>query len=166
MRKDFESSTPEAEDEKDSFKVLSHKEAVIWRESQVRVSVWQVLALQAAAVVLLVLLSLGVFPGTHEAISVAYGGLSVVLPAVVMARGMTMGSKGLLGRWVKQGSFAAVVFWEAIKVSLTVILLLMAPVWLSEVNWLALVVGLVVVLKVYWLAFLMLSRGKKQSVVI
>jgi len=37
-----------------------------------------------------------------------------------------------------------------------------APFVVRDLSWLALLAGLVVVLKVYWLAFLLLSRGSNN----
>lgn len=52
-------------------------------------------------------------------------------------------------------------FWEGVKVLLCIALLSLASVVVPNLNWLALVVGLVFVLKVYWLAFLMLSKAAR-----
>jgi ATP synthase protein I len=44
--------------------------------------------------------------------------------------------------------------WELIKIALTVALLAMAP-WLIEgISWLALLAGVVVAMKMYWVALL------------
>ena len=43
---------------------------------------------------------------------------------------------------------------------LTVVLLLLAPLVVPGLNWLALVLGLVVVMKTYWLALWLLTRSE------
>lgn len=78
-----------------------------------------------------------------------------------MAWGVTFGRlTGLLSLFA-QGSLAAVVFWEGVKVLLSVAMLALAPLLVAHLNWLALVAGLVLVLKVYWLAFFLSSRTLK-----
>ena len=42
--------------------------------------------------------------------------------------------------------------WELVKIVLTVALLLAAPRLILELNWLALLAGFVVTMKVYWVA--------------
>ncbi len=54
----------------------------------------------------------------------------------------TQASNALLGFFV----------WEMVKILLTVALLLVAPIMISDLNWFALVAGFVVTIKVYWLA--------------
>lgn len=50
---------------------------------------------------------------------------------------------------------------EIAKLVLTVVLLLLAPLVVPGLNWLALVLGLVVVMKTYWLALWRLTRSAK-----
>ncbi len=78
-----------------------------------------------------------------------------------MAWGMTAGRLSRLLSAFAQGSLAALMFWEGVKVLLCIALLSLASVVVPNLNWLALVVGLVFVLKVYWLAFLMLSKAAR-----
>jgi ATP synthase protein I len=78
-----------------------------------------------------------------------------------MAHGLTSGRLARLLAAFPSGSLGGLVFWEGVKVLLTVVMLALAPVVVSELSWLALLAGLVIVLKVYWFAFLMLSRVKK-----
>ena len=80
--------------------------------------------------------------------SALYGGLAVWVPAALFARGMqrqkVTGHAGsaLVGFFV----------WELVKIVLTVALLLAAPRLIPGLNWLALLAGFVVTMKVYWLA--------------
>jgi ATP synthase protein I len=151
----------EAEGDSDDFKPMSRDEAQVWRKSQRAVSVWRVLVWQCVATCVAALLA-GWFTGkTSGALSAGYGGLSVVLPSAVMAWGVTFGRlTGVLSLFA-QGSLAAVVFWEGVKVLLVVAMLALAPGVVAQLNWLALVAGLVLVLKVYWLAFFVSSRAAK-----
>jgi ATP synthase protein I len=52
--------------------------------------------------------------------------------------------------------------WEAVKVVLTVALLFAAPALIVNLNWLALLAGFVVTMKVYWIA-LWLYPVRKNS---
>lgn len=95
--------------------------------------------------------------GTSMVASVAYGGLCVVLPSAAMAWGMTSSA---LTRWlqraapgVARASLAGWLWWEGVKVLLTLAMLWSAPRWIPDLSWLGLVAGLVVVLKSYWLAW-------------
>ena len=144
----------------ESFKPFTADEASEWRKRQRRVSVWLVVGWQALAAVVVGLCA-GWLVGEAAGWSAAYGGWSVVLPSAVMAQGITSGRLVRLVSVFPAGSLGGVVFWEGVKVLLVVALLVLAPVAVSELSWLALVAGLVVVLKVYWFAFLMLSRVKK-----
>lgn len=78
-----------------------------------------------------------------------------------MAWGVTSARLSRLLSVIPQGSLAALMFWEGVKVVLSMVLLSLAMVAVPNLNWLALVAGLVFVLKVYWLAFLMLSRAAR-----
>jgi ATP synthase protein I len=151
------------EDEADEleFKPMSRQEAEAWRKSQVSMPVWRVVSWQFLVLVLMGSVARWITGSASIGWSVAYGGFAVAFPSALMAWGMTTGRLTRLLSVFAQGSLAALLFWEGVKVLLTVALLAMAPVVVSELNWLALVVGLVFVLKVYWVAFLMLSRTAK-----
>lgn len=150
-----------AEDVEANFKPLTADEAVTWRKTQKRVSPWSVIVLQVGAALLVGVVAWGVLGVRAVAWSAVYGGLSVVVPAAVMAYGLTSSKLARLLAAFPAGSLGGLVFWEGVKVLLTVAMLSLAPVVVSELSWLALLAGLVIVLKVYWLAFLMLSRVKK-----
>lgn len=148
----------ESEDEVDEIRPLTSDEARRWRETQIELSVWRVIAWQIVAVMVAGAVAY-LFTGRLSVmLSAAYGGLSVLLPSAVMAWGVTAGRVARLLSAFAKGSLAVLVFWEGIKVLLVMVLLGFAPVWVSDLNWLALVAGLVLVLKVYWLAFFMQSR--------
>lgn len=151
----------EVGDEGDDFKPLTPDEAREWRKAQKPVSIWRVLVWQCAAMVLAGLVAWWLAGAASAAWSAAYGGAAVVVPSAVMAWGVTFGRlTGLLSLFA-QGSLAAVVFWEGVKVLLSVAMLALAPLLVAHLNWLALVAGLVLVLKVYWLAFFLSSRTLK-----
>ena len=61
---------------------------------------------------------------------------------------------------------AGLLFWELVKIILTVALLLVAPKVISNLSWLALVAGFVVTIKVYWLAMALgyMQRKSKPTI--
>ena len=96
--------------------------------------------------------------------SVSYGAGAVLLPTALMAYGLT--SRGLAKLlavvwpgWSK-AALAGLLFWEGVKVLLVLALLWLAPRFVPGLNWLALVAGLVVVLKAYWLELYIRSRRR------
>ncbi len=52
--------------------------------------------------------------------------------------------------------------WEAAKIVLTIALLVAAPRVVPDLNWLALVAGLVITMKTYWVA-LMVRPGVRKT---
>jgi ATP synthase protein I len=93
------------------------------------------------------------------AVSVACGAIAITLPAAVFAR-------GLMGRFASLSIASAVTsffLWELVKIVMAVTIMLLAYRWVSDLNWPAMLVGLVVTMKVYWLASLF--SGKRKPVV-
>ena len=130
----------------DDFKPLTADEARALRAQLPPLSVWKVVGLQAAAAVVAVALAWALTGRMPVVQSVAYGGLSVVVPSAFFARGMTSRlTRASLGTAV-----AGVLLWELVKIGLTVAMLFMANWWINEVSWPALLVGFVVTMKVHW----------------
>ncbi len=137
---------PEAEDEESDFKPLTAQEAQAWRKRHPAVSVWWLVGAQAL-VGLLVAVATALWTGkAFLAWSAAYGALAVVLPSALFARGMarmrTSGGAALAGFFG----------WEMAKIALTVAMLAAAPKLIAPLSWLALLVGMVVTMKTYWIA--------------
>jgi ATP synthase protein I len=82
------------------------------------------------------------------AVSAAYGALAVIVPAALFARGLTSRVSSLNAGAAVFGFF----LWEMVKIGLTVALLVAAPRMVSDLSWPAMLVGLVVTMKVYWVA--------------
>ncbi len=82
------------------------------------------------------------------ALSALYGGLVVVLPNVLLVRGMTKPARTAVA------SVVSFLFWEALKVGSSVVMLVLAPQAVPHLSWPALLLGLVVCLKAGWLWFL------------
>lgn len=146
------------DDEQDSadlaFKPLTREAAQALRVSQPPLSPWRVIAAQVVVGVVAALLA-GLFTGRQEvAWSVLYGAATVVLPGALMARGMTspLSSKS------PGASAVSFMLWESVKIAVSVAMLMLAPKIVQPLSWLALLAGLVVCMKVYWLALLWRGR--------
>jgi ATP synthase protein I len=94
------------------------------------------------------------------AMSAGYGALAVVLPAAVLVRGMGRQRGATQAGAVLMGF----VVWESAKVALTVAMLVLAPRLVVSLSWLALVVGFVVTMKVYWVAAWLHSKRPNRNV--
>lgn len=126
----------------DEAKVLRSK---LWIWSPVTV-----LACQALVGVLLVGSIWALTAGFEKALSALAGVACVVLPGVVFAHGM----RRVVGSGLPGLALSGFVFWELIKLALTVGLLCVVPLVLVKVEWLFLLAGLVVTLKASWLALI------------
>ncbi len=121
------------------------------------VSVWRVLLWQACAGLGLALMLAWVDRSWGG--SALYGAAAVVLPGLVFARGLT----GRLSSINAGTAVAGFFVWEFVKIGLTLAMLLAAPRLLSDLNWPALLAGLVVTMKVVWLSVWMQSRRRQVS---
>jgi ATP synthase protein I len=52
--------------------------------------------------------------------------------------------------------------WEMVKIGVSVTMLAMAPRMVPGLSWLALLIGLVVTMKVYWVALLIAPKNVKH----
>ena len=142
---------PHTEDE---FKPLTAQEAQALRARLPLLSVWRVVGFQLVVAVVAAALAWFLTGRVSVVQSVAYGGLSVVLPAALFARGMT----SRLTRVNLGSAVAGFVLWELVKIALTVAMLFMANGWITDLSWPALLVGFVLTMKVHWV-MLGLGRG-------
>jgi ATP synthase protein I len=134
---------------------MTAEQAQALRQRDPSVSAWQVVRWQALTGVLVAVVTWAMTRSNAAAWSAGYGALAVVLPAALFAR-------GLLSRVALSSPGAAVAgffVWEMVKIGLTLAMLFAAPRLVSELSWPAMLVGLVVTMKVYWLALLV--RPKK-----
>jgi len=149
----------EAEAEDPDFKPLTAQEAQEWRQRHPAVSVWRLVAAQALMGMLVALLTWGVSGKSHLAWSVGYGALSVVLPAALFARGMARQQRAATANAAMVGFFG----WELVKIMLTVAMLAAAPKLVPQLSWLALLAGMVVTMKTYWIALMVRSGVRKTD---
>ena len=139
---------PEEQDVEDTFKPLSAEQVAELRKRLPLLSIWRVIGVQ----VLLGLLVAGfvwLISGRVAAVySALYGALAVILPAALFARGLTSRVSALNAGAAVFGFF----LWEMVKIGLTVAMLFAAPRLVSDLSWPAMLAGLVVTMKVYWVA--------------
>ena len=143
-------------DETDDFRPLTAQEAQALQERHPTLSVWWVVVVQLALAVVVSLLSGWIWGRASLAFSLMYGAVAVVLPAALFARGLTsrLASVNAVSAAM---SFA---LWQGFKLVLTVLLLVLAPRVVNDVSWPALLVGMLLTMKVYWLA---LAWGRPQK---
>jgi ATP synthase protein I len=94
------------------------------------------------------LIAWGVSGKQAVGLSAACGALAVIVPAALFARGVT-------GQFASVNAGSAVMsffLWELVKILVTVGILLAAQRLVIGLSWPAMLVGLVVTIKVYWVA--------------
>ena len=133
----------------ENFRPLTAEEAHKLRLQQPLLSIWRVVFAQVL-VGLAVAAFTWLFTGLVSAAwSAAYGALAVVVPAALFARGLTSKATTLNSGTAVFGFL----LWEMVKIGLT-IAMLYAAIWLvKDLSWPAMLVGLVVTMKVYWVVF-------------
>ena len=150
---------PEDSEETSPVQPLTAEQARHVREQNPPVSPWWVVAGQAGVGFVAALLAWAVTGKQNVGWSVGYGALAVAVPAAVFARGLT-------GRFSSLNAGTAAVgflLWEMVKIALTLAMLAMAPRLVAGLSWLALLVGLVLAMKVYWVALAFAPRPKTKS---
>lgn len=143
--------------EEQDFKRLSAQEAQALRESDPALSPWWVVGLQCVAGLVVALLAWGVSGKVSVAWSAAYGALAVIIPAALFARGLMSQFSSLNAATAGFGFFV----WEAVKMAVSVAMIVAAPRLIADLSWLALMAGLFVTLKMYWLALLKRPKPKQ-----
>lgn len=149
---------PEREEEP-PFRKLSAEEARRLREENPPVSPWWVVAGQVVVGLVTALAAWGLTGRQSVGWSAGYGALAVVIPAAVFARGLTGRFSSLNAATAAFGFMA----WEMVKIALTVAMLVAAPRWVSDLSWPALLVGLVLTMKVYWIALAYVPGRKLKN---
>ena len=148
----------ETEAEDSDFKPLTAQEAEQWRRRNPPVSPWKVVLGQSLVGVVVALVAWVWTQDVRAGWSAAYGSLAVVVPAALFAYGVLRQKSAPRPGLVMLGF----VGWEAAKIVLTIALLVAAPRVVPDLNWLALVAGLVITMKTYWVA-LMVRPGVRKT---
>ena len=149
---------PELEEEH-PYKKLSALEAQQFREHSPSASPWWVVAGQGVVGLVVALAAWALTGRQNVGWSAGYGALAVVIPAAVFARGLT----GRLSSVNAVGAALGFMVWEMVKIALTVAMLVAAPRLVEALSWPALLVGLVLTMKVYWLALAYAPRRKLKN---
>ena len=136
------------ENVQETFEPLTAEQVAELRKHQPLLSVWRVVGVQAVLGLLVAALVWFVSGRMAAVYSAVYGVLAVIVPAALFARGLTSR--------VASVNVGAAVFgfflWEMVKIGLTVAMLLAAPRLVNDLSWPAMLAGLVVTMKVYWVA--------------
>ena len=117
-------------------------------------SPWRVTAVQAVVGVAAALIGWLATGRNAVAWSLLYGAATVVVPGALMARGMT----SRLSSMAPGASAVSFMLWEFVKIGVSLVMLVVASKIVQPLVWPALLIGLVVCMKVYWVALLWRRR--------
>ena len=136
------------ENAQETFEPLTAEQVAELRKYQPLLSVWRVVGAQVVLGLLVATLVWFVSGRMAAVYSAVYGALAVIVPAALFARGLTSR--------VASANVGTAVFgfflWEMVKIGLTVAMLFAAPRLVNDLSWPAMLAGLVVTMKVYWVA--------------
>ena len=140
---------PEDQDNvQETFEPLTAEQVAELRKHQPLLSVWRVVGVQAVLGLLVAVLVWWVSGRMAAVYSAVYGALAVMVRAGLFARGLTSRVASVNAGAAVFGFF----LWEMVKIGLTVAMLFAAPRLVNDLSWPAMLVGLVVTMKVYWVA--------------
>ena len=126
------------------------------------ISPWQIIAGQLLAGAVFAMVVWLVTGKSSVAVSAAYGALAVVIPAAVFARGLMSQFSSLNALTAGFGFFV----WEMIKIMATVVLIAIAPKLVADLDWLAMLIGLIVTMKVVFVLLWLLPKLAKNTTAI
>jgi ATP synthase protein I len=141
-----------------AFQPLTRAEAQALRDRHPQVPVWWVVAAQAAVGGVVAVVAWLVSGDTGVFGSALYGAAVVVVPGVLMARGMS----SQISSMSPGASAVSFMLWEMVKIAVSVLMLALAPKIVQPLSWPALLASLVVCMHVYLLALLWRRPAKKQ----
>lgn len=134
---------------------LTREDVAALRARQPSISPWWVVGCQAAVGVVAASIGWLVTGRSEIAWSLLYGAATVVVPASLMARGMT----SRISSTAPGVSAVSVLLWESVKLMFSVAMLVVANRVVQPLVWPALLIGLVLCIKVYVVA--LLWRGRR-----
>ena len=141
----------------EAFKPLTREQAQALRAADPPVSPWRVVGVQGVVGVAVAVLAVLLTGRQEVGWSALYGAATVVVPGALMARGMT----SRLSSMSPGASAVSFMLWELVKIAVSVAMLMLAPRFVQPLSWPALLVGLVLCMKVYWLALLWRGPAKR-----
>ena len=150
-----EASGNASSDESD-FTPLTPQQAQRLIAQNPSLSVWWVLAGQLVVGVFTAFAAGALTGQWTSAWSAFYGCLAVVIPGALFARGLRSQFSSISAVTAGFGFFV----WEAVKIGVSVAMLAAAPRLVADLDWLAMLIGLIVTLKVYGLALLVRRKRK------
>ncbi len=145
--------------EEPGYPPLSAEQAKLLRLQQPPLSPWRVIGVQLLMGLALTVLAWVWTGRSNAAWSAGYGALVAIIPAALFARGLMSRFASVNAVMAGFGFFV----WEMVKISVSVAMLFVAPRLVPDLDWLALLTGLILTLKVYWVALLM--RPKQRQAV-
>jgi len=128
---------------------LTREQAQALRAEQPSISTWQVVAAQAVAGLGAAALCWVASGRAELGWSALYGAASIVLPSALLARGIAR-----LAGAAPAAAAVGLMFWEGVKILLSVVMLVAAVRVVPRLSWPALLAALAVCLSVNWLALL------------
>ena len=131
---------------------LTSDEAKALRARLPSISPWRVVAVQAVAGGVCCVVFAALTGAGGAAWSALYGALAAVIPSALLARGMTRGTRSPVG------AALGFMFWEMLKIGVSIAMLVIAARVVPNLSWPALLITMVVCMKVNW--FALLWRGR------
>lgn len=143
------------------FKALTAEEARQFSEKNPSVSPAKVVGIQAVIGLVVALAAWGLTGRGNVGWSAGYGALAVVIPAALFARGLARRMSLDSPQARAMGAAFGFFLWEMVKIALTVAMLFAAPRLVVNLSWPAMLVGLVLTMKVYWVVLML--RPKRRT---
>jgi len=141
------------------IKPLTREQAMVLRQQNPSLSPWVVLAGQAGMGLLASLAAWLLTGKVNIGWSALYGALAVVIPGALFARGVMSKVSMINPAAAVTGFF----LWEMVKIGLVLAMLFAAPKLVTDFNWPAMLVGLVVTMKVVWLVLWLEAKARHKS---
>ena len=132
---------------------------MVLRQQNPSLSPWVVLAGQAGMGLLVSLAAWLLTGKVNIGWSALYGALAVVTPGALFARGVMSKVSMINPAAAVTGFF----LWEMVKIGLVLAMLFAAPKLVTDLNWPAMLVGLVVTMKVVWLVLWLEAKARRKS---
>ena len=152
LKREFVKANWEDADEEQPVRTLSRAQALSLRQSLTWFSPWRVIAVQALVGMLCAGVAAAVMGSATGFWSALYGAASVVVPNILLARGMTKSTSSAMAL------ASGFMFWEMLKIGAAIAMLVIAAKVVPNLSWPALLAAMVVCMKVNW--FALLWRGR------
>ncbi len=149
-RREVEQKKEQEKEQEEPVRLTAKEVALLrvrLRKTGSLISPWRLIAWQTLAGATFALLVWVVTGKAALAVSAAYGALAVVIPAALFARGLMSQFSSLNALTAGFGFF----LWEMLKIAVTIVLIAVAPKLVADLDWLAMLIGLIVTMKAVWL---------------